>query len=54
MTISEMKEYLALCLEGESSIPARKEILSRKKEALLQSIQEFQACYTHSFSFRWV
>ncbi len=54
MTISEMKEYLALCLEGESSIPVRKEILSRKKEALLQSIQEFQACYTHSFSFRWV
>ena len=42
MTISEMKEYLALCLEGESSIPARKEILSRKKEALLQSIQELQ------------
>lgn len=42
MTIAEMKEYLALCLEGESSIPARKEILSRKKEALLQSIQELQ------------
>lgn len=42
MTIPEMKEYLALCLEGESSIPARKEILSRKKEALLQSIQELQ------------
>ena len=42
MTISEMKEYLALCLEGESSIPARKEILSRKKEALLQSIQDIQ------------
>lgn len=42
MTIAEMKEYLALCLEGESSIPARKEILSRKKEALLQSIQDLQ------------
>ena len=42
MTIAEMKEYLALCLEGESSIPARKEILFRKKEALLQSIQDLQ------------
>lgn len=42
MTIAEMKEYLALCLEGESSIPARKEILSHKKEALLQSIEDIQ------------
>lgn len=42
MTIAEMKEYLALCLEGESSIPARKEILSRKKESLLQSIEDIQ------------
>lgn len=42
MTIAEMKEYLALCLEGESSIPARKEILSRKKEVLLQSIEDIQ------------
>ena len=42
MTIAEMKEYLALCLEGESSIPARKEILSQKKEVLLQSIEDIQ------------
>ena len=26
MTINEMKEYLALCIEGKSSIPKRKEI----------------------------
>ena len=32
LSIAEMKEYLHLCLEGESSIPARKDILSRKKE----------------------
>jgi len=37
-----MKEYLHLCLEGESSIPARKDILSRKKEALLTSMQQLQ------------
>ena len=42
LSIAEMKEYLHLCLEGESSIPARKDILSRKKEALLTSIQQLQ------------
>ncbi len=42
MTIAEMKEYLALCLEGKPSIPARKDILAHKKEALLQSIQKLQ------------
>ena len=42
LTIAEMKEYLSLCLEGESSIPLRKEILSRKREALLSSMQQLQ------------
>ena len=42
MSISEMKEYLALCLKGESSIPERKIILEQKKEALLASIQKLQ------------
>ena len=42
MSIAEMKEYLALCLEGERSIPERKTILERKKEALLQSIEQLQ------------
>lgn len=37
-----MKEYLALCLEGECSIPERKVILANKKEALLQSIAQLQ------------
>ena len=35
-------DFLALCLEGEPSIPARKDILAHKKEALLQSIQKLQ------------
>lgn len=39
LSIAEMKEYLHLCLEGEATIPARKEILFRKKEALLTSMQ---------------
>jgi len=34
MGISEMKEYIALCLEGEKSIPARKIILEAKQKAL--------------------
>lgn len=42
MSIAEMKEYLALCLEGEASIPQRKLILADKKEALLQSIADLQ------------
>ncbi len=42
MSIAEMKEYLALCLEGENSIPKRKVILADKKEALLKSITQLQ------------
>ena len=42
MSIAEMKTYLSLCLEGESSIPERKVILAEKKEALLNSIKELQ------------
>lgn len=42
MSIQEMKEYLALCLQGESTIPARKEMLTRKQEALRQSIRELE------------
>lgn len=42
MSIAEMKEYLALCLEGESTIPERKVILTAKRDALLQSIAQLQ------------
>lgn len=37
-----MKEYLELCLQGESSIMQRKEMLSKKREALLGSIKELE------------
>lgn len=36
LSIREMKAYLALCLEGPSTIPKRKEMLSEKKKALLK------------------
>lgn len=42
MSIAEMKEYLELCLDGEKTIPRRKEILAKKKEALLRSAAELQ------------
>lgn len=43
MSIQEMKVYLELCLQGEQSIPERKIILARKREALLQKMAELQA-----------
>ena len=42
MSIADMKQYLALCMEGEGTIPERKMILAEKKETLLQSITELQ------------
>ena len=42
MSIQEMKEYIALCLQGEASIPARKQMLARKQEELRQSIRELE------------
>ena len=42
MSIAEMKKYLALCMDGEGTIPERKMILAEKKETLLQSIAELQ------------
>ena len=47
MSIAEMKEYLALCLQGEGTIPARKLILAAKKEALLQSIAQLQGAVAY-------
>ena len=42
MSIQEMKEYLALCLQGQSTIPQRKHILALKQEALRQQIRELE------------
>ena len=37
-----MKAYLALCLEGESSIPERKNMLDQKRRSLLAQQQQIQ------------
>lgn len=42
MSILEMKEYLELCLQGESTIMQRKELLAKKRKALLGSIKELE------------
>ena len=47
MSIQEMKDYLALCLEGPSTITRRKEMLSVKREELLSSIQELESCVNY-------
>ena len=40
MSIQEMKEYLDLCLEGESTIPERKLILDKKRIELEKKVAE--------------
>ena len=42
MSISEMKEYLNLCLAGESTIPERNTILDIKRKALLEQLKQVQ------------
>ena len=44
MSIQEMKEYLDLCLQDQSSIQQRKEMLDKKRKALLDSIEELKGC----------
>ena len=43
MSIQEMKAYIALCQQGEASIPERKVILAKKREELLRRMVELQA-----------
>lgn len=42
MSIQEMKKYLDLCLQGESTIPQRKKMLAEKQEALQDSIRQLE------------
>lgn len=44
MSIQEMKDYLALCLQGQSTIPQRQKMLDKKREALLTSMEELKGC----------
>ena len=42
MSIADMKEYMNLCLKGESSIPERKIILDRTRKRLQAHIEELR------------
>lgn len=42
MSIQEMKAYLDLCMEGQTSIPQRKEMLARKRAALMESVKALE------------
>ena len=42
MNIQEMKEYLDLCMQDESTIHQRKEMFTKKRNALLASIEELK------------
>lgn len=47
MSLQEMKTYLALCLEGQVSIPERKEILAKKRSDLLKAIENLNGCIAY-------
>lgn len=42
MSIQEMKHYVGLCEQGQSSISERKVLLDRKREQLLEHIRELE------------
>ena len=42
MSIQEMKEYLALCLQGQSTIPQRMELLEKYKQNVHERMAELQ------------
>lgn len=44
MSISEMKEYIKLCIIGESTIPDRKAILAIKRTTLTEQMKQLQEC----------
>ena len=42
MSIQEMQDYVALCLQGEASIPERKILLDQKRGQLLERIRDLE------------
>lgn len=42
--VSEIKIYMNYCLQGPTSIPQRKDMLSQTKEHLLKRIEEINEC----------
>lgn len=42
MSLSEMKQYINLCIVGKSTIPERKEILKQKQDVLRTQMKQIQ------------
>ncbi|MEG0742798.1 MAG: MerR family transcriptional regulator [Clostridia bacterium] len=42
MSIADIKRYLALCLQGQRSIPQRKTLLAQQKRTLLMRMEKLQ------------
>lgn len=42
MSLEDIKRYLALCLKGKSTIPERKEILSKQRALLMERMKNLQ------------
>lgn len=42
MSLEDMKTYLALCLQGQSTIPERKSILENQRKLLIAKISDLQ------------
>lgn len=42
MSISEIKQYLELCLNGKSTIPKRKDLLNIKRKKLVEELNQIQ------------
>ena len=42
MGIDEMRKYMELCLEGETTVPERQRILAEKRRILMQRMEEIK------------
>lgn len=42
MSIQEMRDYIALCLKGKSTISERKQILAEKRKQLEEELERLQ------------
>lgn len=42
MGIDEMRKYMELCMEGETTVPERQRILAEKRRILMQRMEEIQ------------
>lgn len=47
LSIQEMRHYVQLCLQGETSIPERKKILAQKRQALVEQIAQLQGAVAY-------